>query len=66
MEVSGQIHIPAALPLHKELMRQGGLQRWSGHDGEDKNPSSYQESNLSPSTLPLNIMKEQSWSLMSM
>jgi hypothetical protein len=40
VEVSGQLHATAALPPGKEPRypldrRLGGLQRWSGHDGEN-------------------------------
>jgi hypothetical protein len=49
MEVSGQIHAPAALPLGKEppvpLDRLGGLQNRSGTSGEETNPCIYRESN---------------------
>jgi hypothetical protein len=42
MEVSGQLHVPAASPPGKEPLypldrRQGGPQSWSGRGGEEKN-----------------------------
>jgi len=42
MEVSGQLHAPAALPPGKEPRfpldrRMGGPQSRAGHDGEEKN-----------------------------
>jgi hypothetical protein len=42
MEVSGQLHTPAALPQGKNPLypldrRLGGPQNRSGHDGEEKN-----------------------------
>jgi hypothetical protein len=38
MEVSGQLHAPAALPPGKEpLVPMGGPQSHPGHGGEDKN-----------------------------
>jgi hypothetical protein len=42
MEVSGQLHAPAALPPEKETLvpldrRLGGPQSHSGHGGEEKN-----------------------------
>jgi len=40
MEVHGQFHAPATLPLSKELMLPiggDGLQSWSGQSAEEKN-----------------------------
>jgi len=51
MEVSGQFHAPAGLPLRKESQypldwRLSGLQSWS-ECGSEENPSPYQELNPS-------------------
>jgi hypothetical protein len=51
MEVSGQLHVPAALLPGKEPLvylldrRLGGPQSHSGRGGEEKIPSSLRESN---------------------
>jgi hypothetical protein len=50
MEVSGQFHVPAALPTGKEHLypmyrKPSGPQSRPGRDGEEKNPSSCRESN---------------------
>jgi hypothetical protein len=46
MEMSGQLHDPAALPAEeKPLVPIGGSQNRSGRDGEVKIPSPSRESN---------------------
>jgi hypothetical protein len=37
MEVSGQLHTPAALPWYPSNKRVGGPQNWYGNFGEEKN-----------------------------
>jgi hypothetical protein len=59
MEVSGQLHVPAALLLEKDPRypldrRLGGPQSWSGHGGEEKTSQSCRESNpRTPVVLPV-------------
>jgi hypothetical protein len=58
MEVSGQLHAPAALPPEKEPWhpldrRLGGPQNRSGRGGEEKNSQPRQESNLRTSIVQL-------------
>jgi len=58
MEVSGQLHAPAALspgnsPRYPLDRRMGGPQSRPGRGGQDKNPSLFRELNLGLSTRSL-------------